>query len=99
MVVKYIDHGGSNGRYLTFTDDDVCLFVFFFQGSITAAIWMHKITRFCAQWPQALRRLGMIMSPSIARQLGVLCLALQDLSPGRRRGAQLVNMDGRMDGT
>ena len=28
MVVKYIDHGGSNGRYLTFTDDDVCLFFF-----------------------------------------------------------------------
>ena len=41
-----------------------------------------------AQWPQALRRLGMIMSPSIARQLGVLCLALQDLSRGHawRRG-------------
>ena len=61
---------------------------FFFQGSITAAIWMHKKKRFCAQWPQALRRLGMIMSPSIARQLGVLCLALQDLNRGHawRRG-------------
>jgi hypothetical protein len=80
---------------------------FFFQGSITAAIWMHKITRKCSvasgsaplgndNVPQH-RPSTWCTLPRVARPEPRPRVA--PWAPAWRRGAQLVNMDGRMDGT
>ena len=106
MVVKYIDHGGSNGRYLTFTDDDVCLFFFpRFHHCSNLDAQNHQILCSVASGSAPLgndnvpqhRPSTWCTLPRVARPEPRPRVA--PWAPAWRRGAQLVNMDGRMDGT